>query len=89
MANRGPDTVSVFAWEPEGGTLVAEVATGGEWPRHVALLGDHLYVANERSHNVTVFRVDPDTGLPQVQGEPVGEGSPTCMLRWHPIRIGR
>jgi 6-phosphogluconolactonase (cycloisomerase 2 family) len=87
VANRGPDTVSVFAWEPTGGTLIAEVATGGQWPRHLALLGDHLYVANERSQNVTVFRVDPDTGIPRAQGEPVAEGSPTCVLRWHPSRI--
>lgn len=87
VANRGPDTVSVFSWEPEGGTLVAEVVTEGSWPRHVALLGDHLYVANERSQSVTIFRVDPDTGIPQVQGEPVGEGSPTCLLRWHPVQV--
>jgi 6-phosphogluconolactonase (cycloisomerase 2 family) len=89
VANRGPDTVSVFAWAPEGGTLIAEVVTGGQWPRHLALLGDHLYVANERSQNVTVFRIDPDTGIPQAQGEPVAEGSPTCVLRWQPIRIDR
>ena len=85
VANRGPDTVSVFAWEPEGGTLIAEVATGGVWPRHLALLGDHLYVANERSQNVTVFRIDPDTGIPRAQGEPVAEGSPTCVLRWNAV----
>lgn len=88
VANRGPDTVSVFAWEPEGATLVAEVATGGVWPRHLALFADHLYVANERSHTVTVFRIDPDSGLPEPQGEPVGEGSPTCILRWNAVPVG-
>lgn len=82
VANRGPDTVSVFGWAPGGATLVAEVATGGVWPRHIALLGDHLYVANERSQNVTIFRIDPDTGIPHRQGQPVGQGSPTCVLRW-------
>ncbi|RSM54071.1 3-carboxymuconate cyclase [Actinoplanes sp. ATCC 53533] len=89
VANRGPDTVSVFAWEPEGATRIAEVVSGGQWPRHLALLGDHLYVANERSQNVTVFRVDRETGIPQAQGEPVGEGSPTCVLRWIPPQAGR
>lgn len=89
VANRGPDTVSVFAWAPEGATLVAEVVSGGQWPRHLALLGDHLYVANERSQNVTVFRVDRETGIPQSQGEPVGEGSPTCVLRWNTPQAGR
>ncbi|PRY21071.1 lactonase family protein [Pseudosporangium ferrugineum] len=88
VANRGPDTVSVLAWEPGGGTLVAEVATGGEWPRHIALIADHLYVANERSHTVTIFRVDPDTGIPWSQGEPVPESSPTCLLRWHSAKVG-
>ncbi|GLY01357.1 lactonase family protein [Actinoplanes sp. NBRC 101535] len=83
VANRGPDTVSAFAWDGAAATLIAEVPTGGVWPRHMALLGDHLYVANQRSHNVTVFRVDPETGIPGLQGEPVGEPSPTCLLRWH------
>ncbi|WP_229073057.1 lactonase family protein [Actinoplanes sp. DH11] len=84
VANRGPDTVSAFSWDGETATLIAEVPTGGEWPRHMILLGDHLYVANERSHNVTIFRIDPDTGIPGVQGEPTGEPSPTCLLRWNP-----
>ncbi|GGQ77889.1 lactonase family protein [Couchioplanes azureus] len=84
VANRGPDTVSVFAWEPAGGTFVAEVAAGGEGPRHLALLADHLYVANERSHSVTRFRIDPDSGIPHPEGGPVSGGSPTCLLRWTP-----
>jgi 6-phosphogluconolactonase (cycloisomerase 2 family) len=87
VANRGPDTVSVFEWDGETATLIAEVPSGGAWPRYITLLGDHLYVANERSHNVTVFRVDPDTGIPGSQGEPTGEPSPTCLLRWSPSMI--
>jgi 6-phosphogluconolactonase len=82
VANRGPDTVSAFAWDGGKATLVAEVPTGGSWPRHMALLFDHLYVANERSHTVTVFRLDPDTGIPYVQGEPIAEASPACILGW-------
>jgi len=82
VANRGPDTVAVFGWDGAGATLVGEVPTGGVWPRHIALFGDHLYVANERSQCVTVLRVDPESGLPTLQGEPVQEPSPTCCLRW-------
>jgi 6-phosphogluconolactonase len=84
VANRGPDTVSAFAWADGKATLIAEVPTGGAWPRHIALLSDHLYVANERSHTVTVFRLDPDTGIPFVQGEPIAEPSPACILGWTP-----
>jgi 6-phosphogluconolactonase (cycloisomerase 2 family) len=87
VGNRGPDTVSAFAWDGEAATLVAEVPAGGEWPRHIALLSEHLYVANERSHNVTVFRIDPDTGVPTAQGDPVAEPSPTCLLRWNAVPI--
>ena len=82
IGNRGPDTVSAFAWDGEKAELIAEVPTDGSWPRHLTLLGDHLYVANERSHGVTAFRVDPDTGVPRLQGEPTGEPSPTCLLHW-------
>jgi 6-phosphogluconolactonase (cycloisomerase 2 family) len=88
VANRGPNTLSVFAWSDRAATLVAEVPTGGDWPRHLALIDDHLYVANERSHSVTVFRVDPDTGVPAAQGAPIGAPSPTCVLRWIPAVSG-
>jgi 6-phosphogluconolactonase len=82
---RGPDTVTVFAWDGERATAVGEEPTGGAWPRHLAVIGDHLYVANERSHTVTIFRIDPATGLLRAQGEPVAQPSPTCVLRWLPI----
>lgn len=88
VANRGPNTVSVFAWSGGSATPIAEVPTGGDWPRHLALIDDHLYVANERSHTVTVFRLDPDTGIPRGPGEPVGAPSPTCVLRWIPATSG-
>ncbi|MFG1608892.1 lactonase family protein [Actinoplanes sp. NPDC049265] len=81
---RGPDTVSVFAWDGARATPAGEVPTGGAWPRHLSVIGDHLYVANERSHAVTIFRIDPATGLPSAQGAPVGQPSPTCVLRWLP-----
>jgi 6-phosphogluconolactonase len=84
VANRGPDTLSAFSWDGAKAELIAEVPTGGAWPRHMTLLSSHLYVANERSHSVTIFRVDPDTGIPGLQGQPIGEPSPTCLLRWNP-----
>ncbi len=84
VANRGPDTVAVFALDGGRPRPVAEVDTGGRWPRHFAVLGGHLYVANERSHTVTTFRLDPRTGVPVPDGVPLAQGSPTCVLRWSP-----
>lgn len=85
VANRGPNTVTVFAWDGENAARVTEVATGGNWPRHLALLGDHLYVTNQLSHSVTTFRIDPETGVPVRQGEPTAQASPACVLRWAPL----
>jgi 6-phosphogluconolactonase len=87
VANRGPNTVSAFAWDGERATMIAEVPTGGDWPRHMALLGDHLYVTNQLSHSVTTFRIDADSGVPTPQGEPTAEASPTCLVRWTSIAV--
>ncbi|MEH1101849.1 lactonase family protein [Micromonospora sp. CPCC 205561] len=80
VANRGVGTIAVFTVDGELPELVAEVDTGGEWPRHFALVGEHLYVADERADMVRVFRVDPATGVPAPVGEPVAVPSPTCVL---------
>ncbi|MEH0971003.1 lactonase family protein [Micromonospora sp. CPCC 205546] len=80
VANRGAGTVAVFALAGELPELVAEVDTGGEWPRHFALTGEHLYVADERADMVRAFRVDAATGVPAPVGEPVAVASPTCVL---------
>ncbi|KKK05494.1 lactonase family protein [Micromonospora sp. HK10] len=80
VGNRGVGTVAVFALAGAVPELVAEVDTGGEWPRHFALTGEHLYVADERADMIRIFRVDPDTGVPEPLGEPVPVPSPTCVL---------
>ncbi|NMO55551.1 lactonase family protein [Actinoplanes sp. TBRC 11911] len=83
VANRGPDTVATFAWDGEQAVLVAETPVG-HWPRHMTLLGDHLYVANQLSQSVTALRIDAETGVPVQQGEPTIVASPTCLLGWAP-----
>ena len=83
LANRGPNTITAFAWDGAAAEPIAEVPTGGDWPRHLTLIDGHLYVANERSHSVTAFRVDPASGVPERRGEPLAEPSPTCILSWN------
>ena len=80
VANRGTDTVSVFSLDGGVPAYLAEVATGGQWPRHFALVGEHLYVANERSHTVVGFHLDADSGVPQEPGAALDLPSPTCVL---------
>ena len=78
VANRGPNTISVFDLAGDLPVYVTEVATGG-WPRHMALDGDLIHVANERSDEVTTMRIDPASGIP-VQVGSIATPSPTCVL---------
>jgi 6-phosphogluconolactonase (cycloisomerase 2 family) len=78
VANRGPNTVSVFALDGELPRYVTEVPVG-DWPRHIGLDGDLLYVANERSHQVMVLRIDPATGIPAIELS-IEVPSPTVVL---------
>lgn len=78
VANRGPNTVTVFALDGELPRYVTEVPVG-DWPRHIGLEGDLLYVANERSHQVMVLRIDPATGIPAIE-RTIDVPSPTVVL---------
>ncbi|MDG4828881.1 lactonase family protein [Solwaraspora sp. WMMD1047] len=80
VANRGVGTIAVFALDGELPRQVAEVPTGGHWPRHFAIIGNHLYVTEERADLVTRFAIDPETGVPVPAGAPLELPSPTCVL---------
>ncbi len=103
VANRGPDTIAVFALSGGPPAFVGEVSTGGAWPRHFAFVvsayvasafvagafaADSLYVPNERSHTVVAFRIDPSTGMPTPTGDVLATPSPTCIAP-HPPPPGR
>jgi 6-phosphogluconolactonase len=78
VANRGPNTVTVFALDSELPRYGTEIPTG-DWPRHIALDGDRLYIANERSHEVMEMRVELATGIPALVTT-ISVPSPTCVL---------
>ncbi|HKU29602.1 lactonase family protein [Arthrobacter sp. NyZ413] len=79
---RGSNRICVLAVEGSGTRLrpVADVPSGGNWPRHHMVGGGWLHVAHERSHQVTTFALDPTTGIPgDVQGQ-LSVGSPTALV---------
>jgi 6-phosphogluconolactonase (cycloisomerase 2 family) len=80
VANRGNDTVTTFAVAGDELRGVDETSCGGRGPRHFALDGDVMYVANEHSHTVDVLRVDPDSGVPHPTGVRIDVPSPVCVL---------
>ncbi|NEY30818.1 beta-propeller fold lactonase family protein [Streptomyces sp. PRKS01-65] len=67
-ATRGEDVLSVLAVEGETLRLLGTVPCGGHWPRAITESDGVLYVANERSGDVTWFPVDPATGMPRRGG---------------------
>ena len=80
VANRGPNTISVFSADEAGGlTLAAEVAVQGAWPRHFALHDGWLDVANQDSNTVVRFRID-EAGLPCEPEVLLNLDSPSCVL---------
>ncbi len=71
-SNRGHDSITVFAIDPDKGTLtkVRVVPTHGKIPRNFALdpTGKYLVAANQKSNQMVVFAVDPTSGLLQANG---------------------
>jgi 6-phosphogluconolactonase (cycloisomerase 2 family) len=78
-ATRGEDVLSVFAVEDEGLRLVGTVPCGGHWPRALTEARGNLYVANERSGDVTWFAVDPATGVPR-RGGSIEVTAASCVV---------
>lgn len=78
-ATRGEDVLSVFAVEGEELRLTGTVPCGGHWPRAIAVSGGFLYVANERSGDVTWFALDAETGLPRRAGS-VAVTAASCVV---------
>lgn len=78
-ATRGEDVLTVFAVEGEGLRPLTTVSCGGHWPRAITWSGGFLYVANERSGDVTWFAVDPDTGVPR-RGGSIPVPAASCVV---------
>lgn len=76
VGNRGPNTISVL--RAADLSPVAEVPSGGDWPRHFAIDGDRMWVANQNSGGVAVFTLKD--GVPEPTGEVLEVKSPSCVL---------
>ncbi|MBT2421965.1 lactonase family protein [Streptomyces sp. ISL-22] len=78
-ATRGEDVLSTFAVEGEELRLVGTVTCAGHWPRAITEAGGVLYVANERSGDVSWFALDPDRGLPRYEGS-IEVAAASCVV---------
>jgi 6-phosphogluconolactonase len=68
-------TPSSFRFDQRSGVLksIQHISSGGETPRNFEFdpPGRWMLVANHRSNNAVVFKIDPKTGMLTRQGAPV------------------
>jgi 6-phosphogluconolactonase len=83
VSDRQEGVIVVFGLDAEGQpTLATRFGSGGDLPRDVALdpTGRWLIAANQGSHTLSVFELDPATGLPKgTVGRNVSLNSPGCL----------
>lgn len=83
VSNRGHNSIAVFAIEESTGKvhLVEHVSTEGNWPRDFVLDPSERYLicANERSHNLTLYKRDRETGRLSVLQKDVQAPEPVCV----------
>lgn len=82
-SNRGDNSIAVFGINPDDASLKLEeiVPVEGNWPRNFGITpdGKWMLVANQRSGNITVFKVDKKTGSIRYTGKEIKVPSPVCI----------
>lgn len=82
-SNRGHNSIAVFQVEGNSKQLktVGFVPVEGNWPRNFSISpnGNYLLVANQRSGNITVFKINRETGMPEFTGKQIQIPAPVCI----------
>lgn len=82
-SNRGENSIAVFKRNIKTGTIekIQNMSVHGDWPRNFTLdpTGKFLLVANQRSHNISVFKIDGETGKLSFLHS-IDLPSPVCLL---------
>ncbi len=82
-ANRLHNSIAVFSIDGTGHLKhVGDIATLGDYPPMFNLdpSGEFLYVCNQRSDQITSFRIDKQSGLLTFTGHYTPVGTPTCIV---------
>jgi 6-phosphogluconolactonase len=82
-SNRGENSIVVFKRNKLDGTIekIQTVSVHGDWPRNFTLdpSGKFLLVANKKSDNISVFKIDLKTGMLSFLNS-VSAPTPVCLL---------
>ncbi|MGJ7031638.1 lactonase family protein [Niabella hirudinis] len=84
-SQRSNSTIEVYKTDLKTGMLrfAGGVSTNGNFPRNFTIdpSGHWLLAANQKSDNITIFKINPDTGIPQATGYEIKAGIPVS-LKW-------
>jgi 6-phosphogluconolactonase len=83
-SNRGSaNSIAVFTIDAEKGTLtpIEYIPTQGKAPRSFEIdpTGTLLFVANQQSNNIVIFKIDEKTGRLTPTGQELDAASPVCV----------
>jgi 6-phosphogluconolactonase len=81
-SNRGENTIVTFSITSDG-TLIPAGRTpcGGDWPRNFVIdpSGKYLIVGNQKSGNISLFRIDEKSGIPAGPDKEYKLTTPACL----------
>jgi 6-phosphogluconolactonase len=80
-SNRGENTIVVFNTGIDGKlSLAGRTSCGGNWPRNFVIdpSGKYLLVGNQRSGDISFFKIDEKTGIPEYRDD-CKFGTPACL----------
>lgn len=82
-SNRGDNSVFIAKIDSVTKRLtgLGTVGTHGNWPRNFVISrnGQFMLVANQRSGNITVFKINSETGFPEFTGKELKIPAPVCL----------
>jgi 6-phosphogluconolactonase len=79
--HRARNLLSVLRIEDGRTRPLADLHTHGDWPRHAAVRGSTVYVANQRSDRLTTLELDvADMDVRVSRTDDVTVPSPTCVI---------
>lgn len=81
-SNRGENTIVTFRIGKDGTlSLAGHTTCGGNWPRNFVIdpSGKYIFVGNERSGNISFFKIDEKTGIPVEPGYNYDILAPVCL----------
>ncbi len=80
VSNRGHDSIAVFSIQEDGSLSLQQIVpAGGRIPRDFAIMGEYVVIANQGSDEITVLRMNPETGLLEQTGICASMLRPACI----------